>query len=59
MKSGAYFTVIALLVAGLLGILICANWMTSDVTMWTQNDIKSQKWNIIISEDFFFIELKL
>ena len=27
------------------------------MTRWTQNDVKSQKWNI--SEDFFCIELKL
>ena len=29
--------------------------MTSDVTLWTQNYVTSQK----ISEDFFYIELKL
>ena len=58
MKNGIYFIVIALLVVELFKILIYANEMTSDVTLWTQNDIKiTKKWNI--SEDFFCIELKL
>ena len=36
MKNGVYFIVIALLVAELFK-------MTCDVTLWTQNDVKSQK----------------
>ena len=40
MKNGVYFIVIALLVAGLFKILIYANQMTCDVTLWTQNDVK-------------------
>ena len=47
MKNGVYFIVIALLVAELFK-------MTCDVTLWTQNDVKSQK-----VEDFSCIELKL
>ena len=40
MKNGV---VVAPLVAELLKILICANQMTCDDTMWTQSDVKSQK----------------
>ena len=40
MKNGVYFIVIALLVAELSKILVYANSMTSDVTLWTQNDVK-------------------
>jgi len=40
MKNGVYFIVIALLVAELFGILVCADWMTCDVTLWTQNVVK-------------------
>ena len=36
MKNGVYFIVIALLVAELFK-------MTCDVTLWTQNDVKSHK----------------
>ena len=43
MKNGVYFIVIALLVVELFEILIYANWMTCDVTLLTQNDVKSQK----------------
>ena len=43
MKNGVYFIVIAHLVAKLFKSLIYANWMACDVTMWTQNDVKSQK----------------
>ena len=43
MKNGAHFSVIALLVAELFKILIYANYMTCGATMWTQNDVKSQK----------------
>ena len=43
MKNGIYFIVIALLVAELFKILICANYTTCDITLWTQNDVKSQK----------------
>ena len=43
MKNGLYFIVIAPLVAKLFKILINANLMTCDVTMWTQSDVKSQK----------------
>jgi len=43
MKNGFCFVVMALLVAELLEILICANWMTCDVAVWTQSGaIKSQ-----------------
>ena len=42
-KSGVYFIVITLLVAELFKILVYANEMTCDVTLWTQNDVKSQK----------------
>ena len=40
MKNGVYFVVIALLVAELFKILINANYMTYDVTMWTQSGVK-------------------
>ena len=40
MKNGVYFIVIALLVAELFKILVYANKMTCDVTLWTQNDVK-------------------
>ena len=43
MESGVYFIVMALLVAELFKILIYANYMTYDVIMWTQNDVKSGK----------------
>ena len=39
-KNGVYFIVIAMLVAELFKVLIYANKMTCDVTMWTQNDVK-------------------
>jgi len=42
-KNGVCFIVIALLVAELFKILVCAGWMTSDVTLWTQNGVTSQK----------------
>ena len=57
-KIDIYFIVIVLLVAELFKILVYANKITCNVTLWTQNDVKSQKkWNIF--EDFFCIELKL
>ena len=34
LKNGVYFIVIALLVAELFEIFICANWMSFDVTMF-------------------------
>ena len=37
MKNGVYFIVIAFLFAELFKILVYANWITSDVTLWTQN----------------------
>ena len=40
MKNAVYFIVIVLLVAELFTILIYANSMTCDVTMWTQSDLK-------------------
>ena len=40
MKNGVYFIVIALLVAELFKILVYANYMTCDVTLWTQNVVK-------------------
>ena len=40
MKNGIYFIVIALLVTEFFKILIYANWMTFDVTMWTQRGRK-------------------
>ena len=40
MKNGVYFIVIAFLFAELLKVLVYANWLTCDVTMWPQNDIK-------------------
>ena len=40
MKNDIYFIVIVLLVAELFKILIYADYMTCDVTMWTQSDIK-------------------
>ena len=38
MKNGVYFIVIAFLCAEIFKILGYANWMTYDVTLWTQND---------------------
>ena len=43
MKNGIYFIALALLVAELLKILVYANQMNSDVTLWTQNNVMSQK----------------
>jgi len=43
MGSGVCFIVVALLVVELFGILACAGWMAGDVTLWTQNDVTSQK----------------
>ena len=43
MKNGIYFIVIALLAAELFQILVYPNKMTCDVTLWTQNDVKTQK----------------
>ena len=43
MKNGVYFIVIALLVVELFKILAYANKITSDVTLWTQNNVTSQK----------------
>ena len=43
MKNGVYFIVIALLVAEVFKILVYANSMTSDVTLWTQNNVTSQR----------------
>ena len=40
MENGVYFIVIALLVVQLFKILVYANKMTCDVTLWTQNDVK-------------------
>ena len=40
MKNGVYFIVIALLVGELFKILVYANKMTCDVTLWTQNVVK-------------------
>ena len=40
MKNGVYFIVIALLVAELFKILLHANLMTCDVTVWTQTGVK-------------------
>ena len=42
MKNGGYFIVIAFLFAELFKILVYANQMTCDVTLWTQNDVKQQ-----------------
>jgi len=41
--NGVYFIVIPLLVVELFGILVCASWMAGDVTLWTQNNVASQK----------------
>ena len=40
MKNGVYFIVIAFLFAELFKILVYANKMTCDVTLWTRNDVK-------------------
>ena len=40
MKNGVYFIVIAFLVAELFKVFIYANYMTCDVILLTQNDIK-------------------
>jgi len=40
MKNGFCFVVIALLVAELFKILTSANWMTRDVILWPQSDVK-------------------
>jgi len=42
-RSGVCFIVVALLVAELFGILVCAGWMTGGVTLWTQSGVTSQK----------------
>jgi len=42
MKIGVYFIMIAFLVANLFEILSYANYMTCDVTRWTQNIVRSQ-----------------
>ena len=40
MKKCVYFIVIALMVAESFKILVYANQITCDVTMWTQNNVK-------------------
>ena len=40
MKNGFYFIVIAFLFPELFKILVYANSVTCDVTLWTQNDVK-------------------
>ena len=45
-KNGVYFIVIALLVAELFK-------MTCDVTLWAQNDVKSQKMEYLLRLFFF------
>ena len=40
MKNGIYFIVIVLLVAELFKILIYANYITCDVILWPQSDVK-------------------
>ena len=42
-KNGVYLIAVALLVAELCEILIYANYMTCDITMRTQSNVKSQK----------------
>jgi len=42
MKNGVCFVVMAFLFAELFGILVCAGWVTCDVTLWTQDDVKQQ-----------------
>ena len=42
-KNSVHFIVIALLVAELFKILIYANSIACDVTVWTQTGVKSQK----------------
>jgi len=49
---------IALLVADLFKIVICANWITCEVTTAIQSGAKITK-KLNISHDFFCIELKL
>ena len=39
-QNGVYFIVIAFLFAELFKILVYANYMTCDVTLWIQNDVK-------------------
>ena len=46
MKNGVYFIVIAFFFAELCKILVYANYMTCDVTLWTQNDVNNKIWNI-------------
>jgi len=43
MKNGVYFIVTALPVAEPFKTLAYANQITSDATLWTQNDAKPQK----------------
>ena len=53
MKNGVYFIVIAFLFAELFKILGYANYMTCDVALWTQNDVKQHTiWNICASTKF-------
>ena len=52
LKNGIYFIVMALLVSKLFKILIYANEMTCDISLWTQNDVKSQKKNGISPKTF-------
>jgi len=40
MRNGFYFIVMALLVAELFGILTSASWMTRDVVLWPQSDVR-------------------
>ena len=47
-KNGIYLIVIALVVAELCKILIYANEITCDVTMWTQGDVKSHEIEYLI-----------
>ena len=47
MKNGVYFIVIALLVAELFKSLICANYTTCDITLWTQNGISLKTFSVL------------
>ena len=48
MKNGVYVVVLALWVAELFKILVYANQMTYDVTLWTQNDVKTQQMEYLL-----------
>ena len=57
MKNGVYFIVMAFLVAKLFKILIYANRMNCDITMWAQSDVKVQNMEYLCKYQVYTVEI--